>query len=474
MKRLLIRAVTAPVAVGVAVAGIVALPTTSNANAPEPRVTGTGLQPSNDYPQPGSMGATWSDLPGGVAARPYISSMSLDNGGSVTPLITNGTTSAPVVGAGDVTASIAPLNLCPPGVSPSSGSCYATPNRIGIAVGYRNGDAMSMDLGNNAVNQQVDANTVIDMTVKLNTLGQTMRWSWANGDLQHWDTSNLGTPDATARIRFKPVRSPDFNDWSALPAGNGCTATPVFNCDIVKTDGEFLGANLMMSLDNTVEDSLSGAIFATQGAISGFLSPAGSPVAPTLDLQVASAHFLADGATLNRGRIKAFLPSQTLLNLYGVLPADASTFFTTTRTGSSGTNSAPTFTEWRASQHGSDGLLVDISGITFSAPTYKVKGKTTSVRSKAKLKGKATTVRIAKVKKCAKGACVATVFRLGKNHYDSKAKKVGAAKSAKAGTTTIKVAKAKLKKKNRYLVVVRSAKGKTKGKLLQSGIGTVR
>lgn len=350
--------------------------------------------------------------------------------------------------------------------------CYSTPNRVSIAVGWDDHGSVGMDLADPAVNQIVTGNTVIDLTIKLNKLGKPLRWTWANGDLVYWQTSNLGTDDASIRIKFKPAQSPDI-DWQNLTPGNGCTATPIFNCNITKSQSSYLGANLILSLDDTMSSALTGSVFATQGAIAGFLDPGGDAAAPTLGLQIASAHFLADGITVQHGRLKAFLPSQTLLNLYGVLPSDAPTFFKTTRTGSDGSNDAPTFTKWTTANQGADGLLVDIGGITFSVPTYQVKGKAKALSSKAKVKGKQTTITVSKIKKCAKGACSATVFRLGSAGFSSTASQVAKGVSAKSGVLIVKIKRSKLKKHQRYLIVVRYKSGKSKGKLLQSGIGQV-
>ena len=44
---------------------------------------------------------------------------------------------------------------------------------------------------------------------------------------------------------------------------------------------------------------------------------------PTLDIQAASTHTKPD-SSLQVGTIEAFIPAGALLNLYGLLPADAS------------------------------------------------------------------------------------------------------------------------------------------------------
>ena len=147
------------------------------------------------------------------------------------------------------------------------------------------------------------------MTLALNTLGRSLRWSWANGDLVSWRADRLGQDDATVRIRFRPAMAPLV---TSFPDGNGCTATPVRDCDIERADTEVRTAALLLSLDNTLDSALTGAVFATQNAFSGFLQPGGTSSAPTLDVQVASTHLQSDGSQ-QLGVVEALLPSAALL-----------------------------------------------------------------------------------------------------------------------------------------------------------------
>lgn len=355
-------------------------------------------------------GGLWGDMPGGVTARPFISALSVTTGGVTTPVVVGGTAAPATVRQGDVTAVVAPFNLCRADQAPGNG-CYSAPNRVGIAVGYADNGQVTADLSAPPAGaaHTVDATTVIDMTIRLNTLGRTLRWSWLNGDLISWRATGLGADDAQVRVRFRPVPTPAF-DYSALPP-NGCTATPVRDCDIERSQGEFLAANLVLSLDDTLPAALTGAVFATRGAMSGYLEPGGSAAAPTLDLQIASAHLTATGAP-QIGAITALIPSQALLEMYGVLPEDAATLFTARRTGSVGTQSAPRFRRATLATDGTDGLLVDIDGITFSAPTYRVSRRpvasprTTVTRRAGRVSVSGT------VAACRTRACIVTVRRI--------------------------------------------------------------
>ena len=414
-------------------------------------------------------GGLWGDMAGGVAARPYVESLSVVNGGVATPVISGGTASAPATQNGDVTAVIAPINLCRADEAPQPGRCYRTPNRVGVALGYVNNGNVGTDFASPEVSprQVVDQNTVFDMTIRLNTLGKTLRWSWLNGDLEYWSATHLGQDDAAIRLRFRPVTTPSI-DWSQVPA-NGCTATPLRDCAIAQSQGQTLSANLVLSLDDTLDTSLTGAVFATQGAVSGFLVPSGDASAPVLDLQIASAHLTAAG-TPQTGALEALIPAQSLVNLYGVQPADASRFFTTRRSGDAGTQSAPVFTRWTAAANGSDGLLVSVSDITFSAPTYALARRTPPPRTSAKRRGPTTTVTAAAVRACRSKACTATILRIG-SRVAARTTRVGSARTSASGALSLKVPAGRLGTRSRYTLVLRYAAGPKKGTLVTTAVG---
>jgi hypothetical protein len=257
-----------------------------------------------------------------------------------------------------------------------------------------------------------------------------------------------------------------------FPSSNGCTATPIFNCNIARADGQVLTASMVFSLDATLDPALTGAAFATENAIAGFLVPGGTAQAPSLDMQISSTHENADG-TPQLGTLEAFIPSAALLNLYGILPTDAATAFRTTRLGDVGTNGGPAYTPWTAQANGSDGLFVAVKDITFSVPKYRVARKLKPVVAHVNARGSKTTIR-ASIAGCSKKSkCVAAVYDLGRRS----AKRFVATKTpvlrhraVKAKELLIVVPASKLKKGDRYLLVVRSAKHK---KLLASTLGTV-
>lgn len=420
---------------------------------------------------PGSYGPGWGDVAGGVAARPYVVSLAVINGGVSTPVITNGTTASAPVAPGAVTTVISALNLCRSGQTPAPGVCYATPNRVALTVAYGDNatDGWDFSRPDVAVAPTIDANSVIDMTVALNTLGKSLRWTWINGDLLYWQTSNLGQDNATVHFKFRPAIAPSVANF---PQSNGCTASPPTNCYIAQADGQVLAADLVFSLDNTLDPALTGAAFATQDAFAGYLTPGGSAQAPSLDVALSSTHLQANG-TPELGTIEAFIPAAALLNLYGVLPTDSATAFTTTRAGDAGTNDPPSYTPWTTATNGSDGLLVTVKGITFSAPKYQLSSRLRPVAARASIHGATTTV-TASIAGCNKRrACLASVYDLGRTgapRYLANTTAVLANRVIAANRLSIAGPASRLLKGDRFLLVVRAVKTK---RLLSSGIGTV-
>jgi hypothetical protein len=454
---LLMISVGAPIAHAQAVGASLGMPTQESVD-----------RPSSD---PRSAGPGWGDTAGGVAARPYVVSLSIINGGVSTPVVTNGTTATSPLPAGEVTTVVSPFNLCRPGQAPAQGVCYSSPNRVGLTVGYSEGETDGWDFANPGVpvTPPIDANSVIDMTVALNTLGKGLRWTWVNGQLLYWKASDLGQEDATVHIRFKPASAPYVANF---PADNGCTASPPHNCEIPRADAQVLTVQLVFSLDESLDPALTGAVFATQEAIAGYLTPGASAQSPSLDVALSSTHLRADGAP-ELGTIEAFIPEAALLNLYGLLPSDAATALTTTRAGDPGSNDQPTYVPWSAGANGSDGLLVTVGGITFSAPKYRLTRQLKRVAVHAKVRGSRTTIR-ASVSGCAKRRqCVASVYRLGRRW----ARRFHAARTAvlkqrviRARKLSIVMPASMLGKGDRYLLVVRSAR---RQKLLVSSLGRV-
>lgn len=417
-------------------------------------------------------GGLWGDMPAGAGARPYIRALSVVNGGAVDHVIVNGTPSAPAVQDGDVTAAVAPFNLCRPGQLPAPGQCYASPNRVGITIGYADRGALGTDFAAPGVplRQVVGPNTVFDLTIRLNTLGVPLRWTWLNGALEHWSATRLGRDDAEIRVRLRPVPTPAI-DWSVAPP-NGCTATPIRDCAIDRSQGETLSAGLVLSLDDTLDPALTGAAFATRGAISGYLEPTGTPSSPRLGLQIASAHLTASGAP-QTGGLTAILPAQALMSLYGMQPADAPALFTAARTGDPGTQDTLSFTRATVPSDGTDGMRVDVTGITFSAPTYSLARRTAPPRVTLRRRGASVAISASAVRACRKGACLAQVRSIA-SPFAGRTALVAGGRTTARGALALTARAAALPSGTRYVVTLRNAAGVRRGRLVTSAVGTAR
>lgn len=401
-------------------------------------------------------GGIWTDLSGGVAARPYVRSLAVTNDGVTEQVFSDSGVTPPAVATGGLTAVVSPTNLCKSGVTPSPGVCYATPNRVAVTLVRAQGDTSGWDFSTDGADAspRVDADTVVDLTLALNTLGTSLRWSWVNGELVSWQTSNLGREDATVRIRFRPATQPRV---MTFPEGNGCTATPVRDCDIAAADDQVLAASLVLSLDQTLDAALTGAVFATENAFSGYLQPAGTSAAPALDIQVASTHLTSTGAP-QLGTVQALLPSTALLQLYAIPAADAARAFTTTRAGATGTNGTPTYEVWTAAENGTDGLLVTVRDITFSVPSYRVKSRVPRAASSSSLTATRTALALRGTGCTASRPCSASVYDLGKgtqSRFVAARKPVAKGLAVATKAATLRVARRDLPRGHGYAVVLR-------------------
>ena len=318
----------------------------------------------------------WSDLAGGVAGRPYIASLSVTTNGTPTQLVTNGTAATPApTTTGAITAVIAPYNLCKTG---STNNCYTTPNRVGITLAYvkqagQLGSNFSAPTAPLAV--AIDSTSVFDMTIGLNTVGTKLGWTWMNGTPSFWKTENLGQDIATAQVKFSLSTSPglDPQDQKAQQ----CTTIPVSVCDAAKSTQDTLGMQMVLSLDTTLSAAFAGALFATNAAVIGSLDVA-SGETPSLTYGIAGPHNMSDGS-VRKGTFYGFLSDAVLSSQFKIeaTETDMSKVLSVARTAESkstadaGTDTV-VWSKWTAADNGTDGRLVTISDISFSAPKFKV------------------------------------------------------------------------------------------------------
>ena len=333
----------------------------------------------------------WSDLSGGASGRPYVASLSVTTNGVTTSIVANGTaTTAAPTASGSVTAVVAPYNLCKTG---STNNCYATPNRVGITLAYVK---QAGQLGHNfsaptaTLSPAVTAASVFDMTIGLNSVGKKLGWTWMNGTPSFWKTENLGQDNATARVKFSLSEAPgiDYQDQKAQQ----CTTIPVSVCDADKSTQDTLGMQMVLSLDTTLSAAFAGALFATNAAVIGSLDVS-SGETPSLTYGIAGPHRLSDG-TVRKGKFYGFLSDAVLESQFKIAATetDMTKVLSVARTAESkstadaGTDTVA-WTKWSAADNGTDGRLVTISDISFSAPKFKVSKVGTSSSDSAKSTG---------------------------------------------------------------------------------------
>ena len=454
---------------------------------------------------PGTSGAqngNWADLPSGTSARPFVKRLALINDGIETVLLEDGTTLSALSNTpGSVGVVISPFNLCDATEDPSEpgNNCYSSPNRIGISVVYRKspgqvgsnlsfpndgdqgtttGNALPLRSFDGAQTVTLNSSTVIDLTIGLNTLGQSLRWTWANGVPTFWDLETLGTPTATVRIKFRPAIQPALHYPTLPPEASQCTAIPAVQCELTQSNSDWLGAQMILSLDTTLSAAMTGSLFGTEGAIIGSLEASTDPSTgfPNLTYGIASSHNDHTGA-IRQGVLRAFIPAAGLVHGLGIpvtrtssgsLDIPLETVLVTRAEGATNTVvNLQSASVWQAATEGEDGLLMTI-GTTFSAPQFEVRGESGASKTpRVKLSKNLYTFTY---KASAKGAlgickskkCTVAVYRASADINTSTITKIAssAAKVSKGSLSanfSIKKS-AKVKSGTRLLVVVTNSK----------------
>ena len=436
----------------------------------------TGMPDQSFLDAASTQNATWADMTGGVAARPYVTALSVINGGVSTPIITAGTATAETnVPTGRIAVAIAPFNLCRTGQTPAQGVCYATPNRIGISVGYQTEPGQLGYDFSKATNllTPVTADTEFDITLNLNTLGKSVRWSWASGVATYWNTSNLGTDGASIRVRLKPTLTPVVMQGTQQV---GCSQVPVQTCPYTQNTHETLSASLVLSLDNSLGEVFTGALFSSTRSYMGSLMVQPGET-PQMTYGVSAPQTWSDG-TQNSASMSAVLSDAALLNFYGATPEMAATpefqtgALNLARTDG-GTQGAITWTRWTADLQGIDGWLVNIPDIRFVAAvstsgvrafgssvapaTFSVKSKTSAKITTKRVGSKAMITLKVSAAACAKSSCRVVVSSIASN-VGSGSKKITAAAVIGKSKSVVTTLSAKSTKGQRLSVMLQAKK----------------
>ena len=459
-----------------------------------------GMPDQSTEDQPSTQRSTWADLPGGLTSRPYVSRISVINAGVESVVLENGTASTKALPAGTITAAISASNLCRTGKAPVPGECYATPNRMGLTVGYQvQSGQMNRDFSNPKVPllTPVNADSEFDITLALNTLGKTLRWTWANGVPTFWSIKDIGTDSATLRVRLKPVLTP------VTANGGGCSQVPVMPCEFTSATNSYLGANLVLSLDTTLDEIFTGALFAstrswmgsmqtmsTQGGGGGGSGGGGAQGVRSAAVTVGesqltygvSAPLTWSDQSPNASSFSAVLSDASLLNFFGatsdvISTAEFQSAALNLSRSDGGSQGAPVWTRWSADVHGTDGWLITIPDIKFvaavstagvraAAPKVAPAAITVKTKSKAPtvsvtVSGKTAQVGIRSTVKVCKTSVCRVVITSITSSVGKKASKLAtvALKKSSSVSGSATVTGGKIKKKSRLSVAVQKKVG---------------
>jgi len=471
----------------------------------------TWLDKSNAEMNRQDMPGNWYDLasPANLAARPYVESLQIINPLEGRAIIANGTASTTLSSfPGRLGVVVTPINLCDKDrTPPQTLNCYQIPNRIGISLVYRKGPGQvgynfsrpndganpgsNIPLVNNDGDPiMVDENTVVYMKIHLNTIGKNLRWTWMNGAPTYWRPLDLGTDDATIEVSANLAKMPII-DSNETYDNHLCTAVPISTCNVTQSNADWLTFQMVLSLDTTMSEAMTGALFATEGAIMGSVEVENDSTTglPVIKYAAASSHLTALGAT-RYGKMHAIIPASALVQQLGVpsfnnssaLPDSATPgqLFTTLREGScseSCSAGTTTFTEQVADGMGTDGvngIRVDVDGLTFSAPKLRLKPKSGVLKApSAKLTGTTYKITVASGSTstststangtCKKYGCTVKLFKAATSKVSSALTFIGTKTSAKGSNVnlffnvtkkTTGSASGKVQRGTRYIVVV--------------------
>jgi hypothetical protein len=441
--------------------------------------------------QPGN----WYDLDGALTLRPFVESLTIKNGATTTSIISAGDTTTTLSNtAGKIGVVLTPYNLCDKDRSPSpqTTNCYDTPNRIGVSLVYRkssgqvgsnftrpnDGSNPGSDitlLDNSGTPLTIAAETEVQLKINLNSIGKSLRWTWMNGIPSYWRTTDLGLDTASIEVHAKLASMPVIDSNENYDT-HLCTTVPISACAVNRSNNDWLTFQMVLSLDTTMSEAMTGALFATEGAIMGSVEVSNDPTTnlPILKYAAASSHYLHTGETaedVRYGKMHAVIPASALVQQLGVpsfadssaIPdaATPSVLFTTVREGACGSgcsDGTTTFTEWTSGVQGTDGILVDIDGMTFSAPKFKLKPKSGAPKAPEASKSGKTKyeISVASNGTCKKYGCTVKLFKAAASKVSGTLTLVSTKSLAKnSAKLSFMVTKSgEVKRGTRYIVVL--------------------
>lgn len=401
------------VALGAAIVSVAAiLPVSvlslSPAHADPPDVHNPGSPGQTELDTSDGSGLTgWPQSTEKVAGRPFVTAFSVGGTSKLSNTPVSPSTTPSWVDGWRVT--VAPYNLCRTGQTPETDGCYASPNRISVTVTYditgnNYFNFAGSTLTGASISPAVTTDTEVDLTLDLNSFGSHLGWTWLNGEPTYWNVTG-NVMHIKGKFRYMPSSA------GLTPADGACTAIPVSDCSWDQAQAELLTFTMIISVDTT-NDTFNHLLFASEGAIIASLETVGTyaPYDPehpelgdyrttnALAYGAASAHrFASDfptaetGGAARSGVFYAVIPSSMLTAGFGVTEEqladptfDLTSYLGVTRshdlTAASGVD-AVTWTSVAADTFGTDGRLLKVSNITFSAPKFRMK-RTATVRKR--------------------------------------------------------------------------------------------
>lgn len=337
---------------------------------------------------PNDWAGLWGDAPGGIAGRPFVKTLNVINAGVSTPVITNGTATTPEsTTPGAITAVLQPYNLCKTGQTASN--CYASPNRLGFGLGYmKQPGQMGYNFSNPTTSNgqpqtlvaTVNADTVFEIVINMNTWGASLRWTWLNGSPQYWKIDGLGTAAAEITMRVKIATGPNQLCQTRIPV------EPCDPAEAVRNNGghpyapeKALRFDGILSLDATgVPDVFNGTLFASSNAdIGSLVTQTSANGAPALNYGIVGPSEMA--GVPNLATFSAFVSDASLLNYFGVTSDVVGTddfknsALSITR-ADGGSGAAPSWARWDSATFGTDGWFLTVTDIKFDGGAVSSQG----------------------------------------------------------------------------------------------------
>ena len=406
----------------------------------------------------GTNNGSWFNTTVGVTGRPFVTSLKINGDEILTQIPDDTGDNFWTAGSNRFRALVQPFNACKDNQLPTSGQCYANPNRVGIAIGYTGSDNED-DIKTNfahtdASSMGIDENDEIDLTINMNAMSSNLGWTWLNGKPEYWNVATSGAA-TSIRVKFRPRFMPSTSNMG----NTQCTTIPVSTCDVEQSSSEMLLASMVVSVDQT-NAIFAGTLFGSESAVIGSLEANLSTAltSNSLTYGIASTHKTSDG-TVRKGKLYGVVSNTLLNNSFGLTdPTQASTLLSVSRTTTStGGTDAVTWESWTSASNGIDAQFVTISDITFSAPKFQMTRKSSASVS-APAPTAAAPVSVVKGKSRTKKAILTDVgLVLAKGEKAT----IKIAKASRK-VCTVSGSKVKAKKKGTcsYTVTVKNKKGK--------------